>query len=561
MMQSDVAGNTLTRSRMAYVSRGLYTIRDTLSRSDRSDVYRFFVGQRSRLDTELLISYLGGDADVELLRIKGSRSQVMNRIGNIPLENLTAAQWRENLVVLARTARSRNVIDRFSLNLEPGEYFLRVFWRTTVPSYRLQANLTPVPFAPLQQNWVQQLGNLSAATASAVAQQSAQQFGGGGNDYAYGTTVDRQGNVYVAGTIKSNVDSRDDRDPYVAKYSPTGQRLWFRVLNEVRSPRLDLAYDVAVDTANNYYVVGVRDAARGSTDALTRGVGTNGFLAKYNPNGRLLWRRFIGNNFVADAITGVALDATGNVYTSGFMNLGLGGGGRAVVQSFTSAGRDRWTVNLPSPTANTSSALFDIAVRNNNVYVGGISRGVAQLNLDNPFRGGEPMMAMLNATNGASVWRRSLPRAAGGGAGYVRSLSVDRDGNAYAVSNFTGAKTGYLTRLDNRGAINWQRRLGTIGPDEAQGVAVSNNGRIFVVGESNGSFFNERPLGGSDAYLMEFDAVGNNTQRRLIGTSSDDEAYGVAIGPSGQVVVTGQTLGVLGERSEGGYDAWLMQLT
>lgn len=560
MMQPDVAGNTLIRSRTAYVSRGLYTIRDVLSTSDRSDVYRFFVGQRSRLDTELLLSYLGGDADVELLRTKGNRAQAMSRIGNVPLERLTAAQWQENLIVLARTARSRNVIDRFSLDLEPGEYFLRVFWRTTVPSYRLQANLTPIPFAPLQQNWVQQLGNLSAA-ASTVTPQSVQQFGGGGNDYAYGTTVDRQGNVYVTGTIKSTVDSSDDRDPYVAKYSPSGQRLWFRVLNEVRSPRLDLAYDVAVDTANNYYVVGVRDAARGSADVLTRGVGTNGFLAKYNPSGQLLWRKFVGNNSVADAITGVALDPAGNVYTSGFMNLGLGGGGRAVVQSFTSAGRDRWTVNLPSPTANTSSALFDIAVRNNNVYVGGITRGVTQLNLDNPFKGGEPMMAMLNAANGASVWRRSLPRVAGGGAGYIRGISVDRDGNAYGVSNFTGAKVGYLTRLDNRGTIDWRRRLGTTEPDEVQGVAVSNSGRIFVVGESNGSFFNERPLGGSDAYLMEFDAVGNNTQTRLIGTSSDDEAYGVAIGPSGQVVVTGQTLGVLGERSEGGYDAWLMQLT
>lgn len=99
---------------------------------------------------------------------------------------------------------------------------------------------------------------------------------------------------------------------------------------------------------------------------------------------------------------------------------------------------------------------------------------------------------------------------------------------------------------NGEGRVLWKRQPGTSTFDEANGVAMDRHGNVYVVGVTDGA------LGGKnkglyDAWVIKFDGDGRVLWRRQPGTSESDFANGVATDQNDNVYVVGQTSVVRGE--------------
>jgi hypothetical protein len=89
---------------------------------------------------------------------------------------------------------------------------------------------------------------------------------------------------------------------------------------QLGSPDAEVGSDITVDKQDNFYITG---SFEGTID-FDPGPGVNkltsiysdGFIAKYNPGGGLIWVRQIVTSGVC-FITSIAVDSQGNLYTTG----------------------------------------------------------------------------------------------------------------------------------------------------------------------------------------------------------------------------------------------------
>jgi len=138
-------------------------------------------------------------------------------------------------------------------------------------------------------------------------------------------------------------------------------------------------------------------------------------------------------------------------------------------------------------------------------------------------------------------------------------------GGVWVAGNTSGALAGqasagsqdvYLARYDSAGALQWVRQCGTAALDQAWSVAADASG-VYVAGSTRGAFPGQAGKGGLDAFVRKYDAAGNELWTRQFGTSTTDQAVGIAV-DSGGVYVAGSTGGVLpGQAGSGGQDVFV----
>ena len=89
----------------------------------------------------------------------------------------------------------------------------------------------------------------------------------------------------------------------------------------------------------------------------------------------------------------------------------------------------------------------------------------------------------------------------------------------------------------------WSQRFGDTSPDVGMEVAVGGSGNVIVTGTfSNTADFGGGPLvsaGGYDIFVAKYDASGTHQWSQRFGGTSWDQGYGVAADASGNVIVTG----------------------
>ena len=145
------------------------------------------------------------------------------------------------------------------------------------------------------------------------------QFGTVEYDFASGVAADAAGNVYIAGSTNGSLGAGNPgyQEAWVAKYDATGHPLWKRQLG---SETFDQASGVATDGKGNVYITGLTYGAlagpnQGDYDA---------WIAKYDAAGNLRWKRQLGTA-TEDVSNAVATDADGNAYITGMTWGSLGG--------------------------------------------------------------------------------------------------------------------------------------------------------------------------------------------------------------------------------------------
>ena len=136
-----------------------------------------------------------------------------------------------------------------------------------------------------------------------------------------GIAVDQTGYSYVTGLLEAEDTTRIGGRSFLARYDADGVLTWVRTGDN--SQASSMGYSVGIDNAGNSIVTGaftgrlVLDSIElVSTPPRDIKALSDVFLAKYSPDGVLLWARS-GGGPGGDHPNAVAVDADGNVYVTG----------------------------------------------------------------------------------------------------------------------------------------------------------------------------------------------------------------------------------------------------
>jgi hypothetical protein len=151
----------------------------------------------------------------------------------------------------------------------------------------------------------------------------ARRAGGPGEDEAHGVTVDAEGNIYITGFFDSEADfsgkkieAHGAKDIFVAKYSPNGDLIWVKREGGLRNDA-GAAIKAAAD-GRIYVTGGFREKSMfGNIEMWAKKGDLDIFTACYTKNGDVIWVKRAGGD-INDKGMGIATDANSNVYVTGY---------------------------------------------------------------------------------------------------------------------------------------------------------------------------------------------------------------------------------------------------
>jgi uncharacterized delta-60 repeat protein len=289
----------------------------------------------------------------------------------------------------------------------------------------------------------------------------------------------------------------------------------------------DVALSIAVDGSGNVYVTGYSTGSGTDKDYVT---------IKYNSSGVQQWeQRYNGPGNGEDWAYSVAVDGTGNVYVTGY-SVGSGTDKDYVTIKYNSSGVQQWEQRYNGP-GNREDEAYSLAVDGSgNVYVTGNSFGSGT---------GYDYATIKYNTEGAQQW---IARYNGPGneKDKAASILVDDLGNVYITGISWGKGTDYditTIKYNENGVQIWFQRYNGPGnsDDETDLLSfdIDGSGNIYVTGGSMGNGT------GYDFVTIKYDTEGLQqwVQRYNGPGNGDDMASSIAVDKTGNVYVTGQSIG------------------
>jgi hypothetical protein len=307
----------------------------------------------------------------------------------------------------------------------------------------------------------------------------------------------KSGDVYVAGNSNETAAPNWGQAALV-KLDSKGNQQWFQTIarSDESKPGALGAESVALDGAGNPYIVGISDVSvGGETITATEEM----LVAKYDPSGTLGWVKLIGApdaNSVTDGF-GVAADAQGNVWATGYTDSSFAGNTNAGDEDFVTVkldtnGNMTWAKELG--TSATDQAFFVAADTTGNAYVAGVTMG-------------------------------------------------DLEGTTNA-----GGNDVVVVKYDSAGNEQWSKEIGSDQADVPHGVVIDSKGNAVIAGTTEGNFDggqNAFPSNySSDMFVMSLDPSGKEAfPTTEYGTDEVDDAVGLTLDPKGNIYVAGDSGG------------------
>jgi hypothetical protein len=308
------------------------------------------------------------------------------------------------------------------------------------------------------------------------------QFGDSDLDTVDGVSADKLGNVFVSGrSPNTSNDNSQSVINYLSlnKYDASGNLIWAHQFGQpAQGWRGDAAQGsrVVADGLGNAYVAGYSDPS-------LFGPETNGFLAKVDSAGNLLWGT---QNVSSTAVQGLSLDGAGNVYLSDNNEL----------QKYSSSGSLIWTKTLGLTSVLSSHIAADAL---GDVFVAATTSSLF---------GGQQAFLYKYDPSGSLIWSRGY---FGPGTTAATDIFADGLGNVFVTGQYRGPYTGvnvgqthvFLWKYDSAGNEIWSQILSHSYDDYAHGVFADGTKGAYVVGSSS-------TLGGvpgGNAFIAKFAAV------------------------------------------------------
>ncbi len=322
----------------------------------------------------------------------------------------------------------------------------------------------------------------------------------------------------------------------------------------------DIGNDIAVDTAGNVYVTGRSyyssfPVTAGAFQTHFKPVGpwdTTAFVAKFDPTGsRLIYATYLSGKGGETTGEGIAVDAAGDAYVSGYTS---SDGFPTTPGTLRESGTGGFVAKLDP---SGGGLLYATLIGDSSTHPGRIAVDPS----GSAYVAGAGTVEKLDPTGSAIDYTHQL------GPGGVAGVAADSEGHAYiAQSKGTSAA---LTELaaDGSGVVA-STLLG--GPPLGahcrcgiSGVAVDSEGHAFVAGGAGSPKFQtttgalrRRRIGRprtSVPFVSELGPAGGAPVYSTYLSAAGDFASAVAVGPSGQVYVTGGTISGLLPVSPGAF--------
>lgn len=281
------------------------------------------------------------------------------------------------------------------------------------------------------------------------------------------------------------------------------------------------------------------------------------------------WARSAGQGG-NEATSGIAVDASGNVYATGWYtsaNIVFGSTNLINPGGFTSdifltkydgAGNVLWAKTFGGTDGDIGNAVTVDAA--GNVYFTGLFTSsvmaVGTVMLTNTSTTGSDVFVAKLDPSGNTIWAKS----AGGTSGDKgNGIIVDASGNVFVTGSFsspsinfgtgtmtnTGSNDIFTVKYDQSGNAIWAKNVGDSGNDAGNGIAVDASGNIYITGLYSSSSINfgtgSLTNAGSntqDIFIAKYNSAGTAVWSTRSGGSLDDLGTGIAVSKS-NVYVTG----------------------
>jgi hypothetical protein len=174
------------------------------------------------------------------------------------------------------------------------------------------------------------------------------------SDVARRVAVDKEGNVYVAGTTGANTGWA------TIKYDSEGGERWVATFDG--QGRTAITTGIAVVASGNVYVTGWVGGGGTNADIVT---------IKYDTNGKMIWQKVFDESG-DDYAYAMALDKWDNIYITGTCGQGESpgqSGSRYVTLKYDRDGNQKWVAYSFGPHRSSSHAI--VLDNDDNVYVTG----------------------------------------------------------------------------------------------------------------------------------------------------------------------------------------------
>lgn len=343
-------------------------------------------------------------------------------------------------------------------------------------------------------------------------------FGGEGLEQARDCTVDADGNIYVAGrtTSQTNMVLNGHQatfgggiDVFLTKFASNGELLWSTYYGGAGD---DYSFGVSVDSNNDVCLSGFTNstaniASGGHQNAFGGGTLFDAFLAKFNSSGVRQWATYYGAQG-DDYGLNVASDSQNNIYLTGYTtgSPGLasggiqnsnGGGFDALLVKFNSGGTRLWATYLGSAGTDVGSAC--VVDDDDNFFFVGYAGGGLPTSSGVPFGGNiaDGIIAKFTPA-GIPIWSTYL---GGEGVDYILDASLGANGNLYTVGYTTspnniafnayqnnyggGVFDVFMSSYASDGAKLWGTYYGGSGRDD--GLSCSSGGANLYIAGFTGS--------------------------------------------------------------------------
>jgi hypothetical protein len=443
----------------------------------------------------------------------------------------------------------------------------------------------------------------------------AKSMGGTGNDVANGIAIDSSGACYISGLFRDTADfdpslagitnlvSDGYHDAFISKLDSNGNFVWAKSMGGGKGSSAS-ASRVRIDSIGNVYTTGSFqgtvdfDPSPISTTNFTSakfdnlpGTRTNDvFVSKLDSDGNLIWAKAMGGSD-SEMVSGLAIDANGNVYTSGTFesavadfdpspigmgNLNSKGYNDAFISKLDSSGNFVWAKAFGGDSFDNGAGL--VADGNGNIYTSGFFTGT--VDFDPSPTGTSNLSTRGVRTAGFSNSGIFLAKLTTAGdfvqaqqftSGSLVTTSravIDNFGNRYISGFFNGivdfdlSPTGtanlvglgktnrFISKLGSNGNFIWAKAINGVDDTITIDLEVDTNGNVYTTGTFRGTVDFDPSLTGTanliseknqNIYISKLDSNGEFVWAKAMGGAYPT---GFEIDANGNIYTTGHFYGV-----------------
>jgi hypothetical protein len=331
------------------------------------------------------------------------------------------------------------------------------------------------------------------------------QFGTSGDEHARASVTGADGSLYVAGGMAiSPPADPNESDAFITKYDPDGAEIWTSRFDVGRFTEI---LGIDVDASGDVFVSGMSAASVCEGCSIAP---FDGFVRKIDASGAEAWTRAIGDFAVHDFATDVTSDGIGGVFVVGTTASELSGQSPsgptdAFARRYDASGTELWTSEFGSSAEDAGQ------------------------------------------------------NAAADGSGGL--FVVGEVGSSLPGQESAGAKDAFVRRVAPNGDELWTRQFGSAAEDGVLAARPDGDGGLAVAGDTGGALPGQTTSGLTDAFVRTYDASGNETFTRQVGTSGVEFAFGVAASTDGLYIAGGIFMSAFpGQVANGRTDAFVAQI-